>query len=307
MLDGVSGKLLEPGDERKRNGQALEGTGPEQEQPLLLDAGLRLMFRRRVPLLAGFGQHAGALADAEHVEDKGHAAIAHDGRAGIHSEPFQLLTQGLDHDFLGVVDAIDDEAKLPVLGLQDHHADRLGALRRFQPQHLIEVSNGQQGATPAIYRSTLHMLNVFILLFRGISLEADQLQQTDLGNDEPLPAAGDDEAGNDGQSKRDLELNGGAFTGPAEDVDNAADLLNMGLHDVHADAAAGNIGHALRRGEPGQEDEVESFAIAELLGLFGPQEPLLSGLLFDPRDVDSRAVVADFDVDLAAFVISAKG
>ena len=37
---------------------------------------------------------------------------------------------------------------------------------------------------------------------------------------------------------------------PAENIDDAADLLNVGLHHVHADAAPGNIGHGLRRREP---------------------------------------------------------
>ncbi len=83
MLDGRLRKLLEPGDERKRNGQSFERTRPEQEQPLLLDPRLGLLLRRRARLLAGFSQHAGALADAQHVEDEGHAAVAHDRRAGV--------------------------------------------------------------------------------------------------------------------------------------------------------------------------------------------------------------------------------
>ena len=64
MLDGGPRKLLEPGDQRQRNRQALEGAGPEQQQPLLLDSRLRLLFGRRARLLTGFGQHPGALADA---------------------------------------------------------------------------------------------------------------------------------------------------------------------------------------------------------------------------------------------------
>src|SRR5208283_4276779 len=98
MLNGISRKLLKSGDERERNGQTLEGTGAEKEQPLLLDAGLRLLFSRRVPLLAGFSEYTGTLADTEHVEDESHAAIAHDGGAGVYGKAFQLLTQRLDDD-----------------------------------------------------------------------------------------------------------------------------------------------------------------------------------------------------------------
>ena len=94
--------------------------------------------------------------------------------------------------------------------------------------------------------------------------------------------------------------------GPAENIDHAADLLDVGLHHVHADAAAGNVGHGLRGRESGLEDQVQRLAIAQLLRLFGPQKPFLDGLLFDPRDVNPRPVIADFDVDLPAFVIGAK-
>ena len=297
------GKLLEPGDERERNGQALEGAGAEQEQPLLLDARLRLLFRCGARLLAGFGQHPGALADAEHVEDEGHAAIAHDRRAGIHGEPFQLLAERLDHDLLGVVDAVDHQSELAVLGLQNHDADRLGPLRRLEPQHLVQVGDGQQTPAPAINRCSVHVLDV---LLGGISLQADQFEQADLGNHESLAAAGDHQAGNDGQRERNLELDRGAFAGPAEDIDDAADLLDVGLHDVHADAAPGNVGHGLRRRKAGLEDQVQRLAVAQLLRLFGPQKPFLDGLLLDPRDVNPGPVVADFDVDLPAFVIGAK-
>src|SRR5271157_2569114 len=304
MLDGRLRELLEPGDQRKRNGQALERTGPEQEQPLLLDARLRLVFRRRARLIAGFGQHPGTLADTEHVEDEGYAAVAHDGRAGVYGEPFQLLAQRLDHDFLGVVDAVHHQSELPVFGLQDHHADRLGPLGRFEAEHLIQVGDRQKTPTPAVYRCALHILDV---LFRRISLQTDQFEQADLGDHESFATARDHQAGNDSQREWDFDLDRGAFAGPAEQVDNAADFLDVRLHHIHADPASRNVGDGFRQGEAGQEDQVQGLPIAQPLGLLGPQKPLLEGLLFDTGDVNPRPVVADFDVDLAAFVIGAKG
>ncbi len=149
----------------------------------------------------------------------------------------------------------------------------------------------------------MHKLDALV---RRIPLQPNQLEQTDLGNDEALASAGDHQSGNDGQSERDLELDGGAFAGPAEDIDNAADFLDVGLDHIHADAAPGKVGHRSRHREPGQEDEVQSLAIAQFLSLFRPQEPFLDGLLLDARDVDARPVVGDFDVDLPAFVIGAK-
>ena len=82
-----------------------------------------------------FGQHPGTLADAEHIQNQRHPAVAHDRRAGIDGEPFQLLAERLDHDFLRVVDAIHHQTELPVFRLQDHDADRLGpvAAADFSP------------------------------------------------------------------------------------------------------------------------------------------------------------------------------
>ena len=163
MLDGRLRKLLEPGDQRQRNRQALEGTGPKQEQPLLLDPRLRLLFGRRARLLAGFGQHPGALADAQHVQDERHAAIAHDGRAGIDGEPFQLLAQRLDHDFLGVVDAVHHQAELPVFGLQHHDVDRVGLARPTSaPAPVVQVGDGQQAAAPAVHRRAMDVLDLLV-------------------------------------------------------------------------------------------------------------------------------------------------
>ena len=51
--------------------------------------------------------------------------------------------------------------------------------------------------------------------------------------------------------------------------------------------------------EPRLEDQAEGLAIAQLLRLFQPQEPIFQRLLFNPRDVDPRPVIADFDVDLS--------
>jgi hypothetical protein len=159
-LDGRLRELFEPGDQRKRNGQALEGTGPEQEQPLQVDLGLRFLFGRRARLLMEFGYHPGALADTEDIEDEGDAAIAHNGGAGVDSEPLQLFTQGLHHDFLSVVDAVHHQSELAVFRLQDHYADGLGLAGRLEPEDLIQVGDGQKTPAPAIHRRALHVLDV---------------------------------------------------------------------------------------------------------------------------------------------------
>ena len=106
--------------------------------------------------------------------------------------------------------------------------------------------------------------------YSGIPFQTDQLEQAHLGYHKALPSACDHQAGNDGQGERDLELDGGAFAGPAEDIHDAADFLDVGLHHVQADPAPRNIGYRLRRRQAGLEDQVQRLAITQLLRLFGP-------------------------------------
>jgi hypothetical protein len=70
-------------------------------------------------------------------------------------------------------------------------------------------------------------------------------------------AAGHGQGGDNGQGERDLELERRAAADRAFDLDGAADLLDIGAHDVHADAAPGEIGHLVRRGKSGLEDEID--------------------------------------------------
>ena len=54
------------------------------------------------------------------------------------------------------------------------------------PRHPVQISDGQQASAPPINRRSMDLLDV---LLGGISLKADQLEQADLRNDEPLASA----------------------------------------------------------------------------------------------------------------------
>src|SRR5439155_25305210 len=135
------------------------------------------------------------------------------------------------------------------------------------------------------------------------ALEADEFQEADLGNGIAVAAAGDDQDLDNRQGKRDAEADGGALADGAVDVDRAADLLDIGLDDVHTDAAPGERGHGRGCREAGKEDQAQQRLRAHARGLLGGDELLLDGLMLDAFGVDAAAVVADFDVDLAALVI----
>src|SRR5579871_6939556 len=75
------------------------------------------------------------------------------------------------------------------------------------------------------------------------------------------------------------------------------------LDDVHANAAAGDLGDLLGGAEAGAEDEIESLGFGETRGLFGSRQPKFDGLGADFLRVDAAAIVGDFDDNLVAVVV----
>ena len=59
----------------------------------------------------------GALRQTQGIENQRHLAVAHDGGAGEGADAFELFAQGLDHNLFGIVDLVDHQAELAVIGL----------------------------------------------------------------------------------------------------------------------------------------------------------------------------------------------
>ena len=75
---------------------------------------------------------------------------------------------------------------------------------------------------------------------------------------------------------------------------------HLGANDVHADAAAGELGHGVGGGKAGREDQVGELGVA---GLGGRVDEVLGlGLGADPVEIEAGAVVAELDADFVAFV-----
>ena len=58
-----------------------------------------------------------------------------------------------------------------------------------------------------------------------------------------------------------LDGEGGADAGHRFQIDGAADLLDVGAHHVHADAAPGNAGHLGGGREARHEDQIADLAV----------------------------------------------
>ena len=117
---------------RVLSGMAIrESPGPAKRRKVCLSppvaadsATFSLTGRSRVS-----ADHAGALRQAEHIENQRHLAVAHNAGSGKRLYGFELLAERLHDDLFRVVDLVDDQAELAVIGLQHDDVDR----RRYRP------------------------------------------------------------------------------------------------------------------------------------------------------------------------------
>lgn len=80
-------------------------------------------------------------------------------------------------------------------------------------------------------------------------------------------------------------------------VDRAAERLDRALDHIHADPAAGQVRHLLRRREAGMEDELEQIMLADLLP--GLDETRRLSLGTNLLMVDAAAVIGYLNNDFA--------
>src|SRR5664280_564222 len=66
--------------------------------------------------------------------------------------------------------------------------------------------------------------------------DADQFSDIDLRDGIALPSMGNQQGWDDGQRQRQLDAEGGPPSRRGFDVDLAAESVEVGLHDIHADA-----------------------------------------------------------------------
>ena len=88
--------------------------------------------------------------------------------------------------------------------------------------------------------------------------QPDQFQEIDLRDGEAVAPGIDDQGRDDRQGQRDLDLQCRPLARRALHVDRAADLLDVGLDHVHADASARDVGDLRGRAEARQEDQAAS-------------------------------------------------
>ncbi len=88
------------------------------------------------------------------------------------------------------------------------------------------------------------------------------------------------------------------------DVDASAEILNVTANDIHPDAAAGDIGNTLSRGEARHKNQIVDLVFRERH--IACDQPAFTCFLENALGIDPRAVVTHLDDDPSAAMLGRK-
>ncbi len=289
-FDLVAGDLFQTGDQPERHRLGLIGAGAEHQKRGQLFGGAGAHRRILVgDLMRGRARGAERFGNAVGIDDHDHGAVAQNGIAGEHLDVAQFCGHRLDHDFLGVEHAVDHDAKSLAADLGHH-------------EQLLQVHQRQQLVAQPQHRGVLDALDAVL----GIGACPHQFDHRELRDRKAVAAGLHDQRRDDCECQRDLDGDGRALAGHRLDVDGAADLVDIGAHHVHADAAAGHAGNRSSSGKTRREDEPVDLRFGHLLKLGLGDQAIGDRLGFDLLGIEPAAVVGDADDYVTAFVIGRK-
>jgi hypothetical protein len=121
-----------------------------------------------------------------------------------------------------------------------------------------------------------------------------------------LGSAAHHQARDDRQRQRDADPERRAEAEGVRHLDPTADALDVGLDDVHADTAAGDVGDPVGGAEARLEDQPAQLLLAHPGGILRGDRAALDRPGPDGRRVQAAAVVRDLDDDLASLVEGAQ-
>ncbi len=116
---------------------------------------------------------------------------------------------------------------------------------------------------------------------------------------ERLVADVDDQRVRDRERVRQPDQEARALAAACLDAHRAAELLDLVVDDVHADATAGRLRELAGRAETRLQDQLDGLLVGDPLVL--GEQALLVGLAADGREIEAAAVVAHLDDDFRAF------
>src|SRR6266481_2616206 len=188
----------------------------------------------------------------------------------------------------------DDHDEIPFLLCVVRDFDRMNAIE------LVEADECQDLIAQAEDFALVHFVNFLIL-------DAADFDDGRKWNGEEAAPDAEEQRLNAGQREGHPKLDSCALAFTGSDVNRAFEAIENGADDVHADAAAGDFGDFAGGAEPRLEDQVHDVLIGEASGVFEFDEAVANGVFANIVQVDAAAIVADFDDDLRALMMSVEG
>src|SRR5271170_6826153 len=233
--------------------------------------------------------------EVRNIDDQSHRTVAQDGRAGNSRHRLEIRLEALDDNLLLREKIVDEHTGPLAIGFDDHQQSIGGVPAVGLHAKLIaKLDDGQIFiAQPEHFRAPR----------QGIEALARNLDGLDDGqqrNDVHLFSDSDQLSVQDGERERQADSNGAAHTLLGGNLHVAAQIVDIPAHHVHSDPASGNIAHLLRGRKTRHENQVVDLLIAQVLIL--RNQRALSSLLQNLRFIESGAIVAHFDDDVAALM-----
>src|SRR5208337_2236801 len=235
------------------------------------------------------------------VENQNDGAITQNGSAADQVAGNDFSGEGFDDQFFFADEAVHNETKALFGKTDDDHEifcffgarglDRVNAIK------LIEADEGEDLIAQAKDFALVHFVNFLIL-------DASNFDDGGQRNGEQATPDTEEQGLDASQGQGDTKLNAGAESLGGSNVHGAFEAVEDGAHDVHAYTTSGNFSDFRGGAEARFEDEVKGVLVADAIGVVGFDEAVANGVLANEIEVHAAAIVANFDNDLSALMVS---
>src|SRR6266446_951941 len=245
---------------------------------------------------AGFGGH-----HAIQVDQENQPAVGRDGCAGEELDATQILAEVLDDDFVLAEDFLDNQADLAIAGVGHNHAEiAVDGFERRQAEIGVQTDNFGDHVANLSQQLAAHVFDL-------VGAEPANFLDHGERKREAGAAAAHEQRGGDDQGQWNFQRELGSLAARALDVDFAVQHIEIGAHNVQADAAAGELGLCGRGGKAGVKEHLAEIAVGQAVRGLRRDEAALDGAQLHAIVIDAAAVVFDFNVNVIATMVRAEG
>ena len=240
----------------------------------------------------------------QQIQNQHHPAIAQDRRAGNALHGRELRAEALDHDLASAGHGVDQHRDVPLVALHQQHRQRQVLAQQLRPW-----TGFQQFAQVAQF---IALPGVFI----GRRVEAEvPFEFVGQHTDDPVDGVQRDrvlilatlhhQRAVDRHRERQANAEMHALPRHGIDAHAAAQLPDFFVHDIHADAAPGNLGDFFGRGKPRLQDELQHVAVADFA--VRVEQTALDRLAPHRLQRHAGTVIADIENDVATLARQVEG